>query len=46
MIGVASAFNGSTPAGLSRWITRDGGERIMEWTATPIVDILGRERLP
>ena len=43
-IGIASAFNGVDPQlRLSRWITQDGGERIMEWTATPIVDILGRE---
>ena len=45
-IGVASAFNGVEPQPrLSRWITHDGGERIMEWTATPIVDIFGRERV-
>ena len=45
-IGVASAFNGVDPQlRLSRWITQDGGERIMEWTATPIVDIFGRERV-
>ena len=45
-IGVASAFNGVDPQlRLSRWITHDGGERIMEWTATPIVDIFGRERV-
>jgi PAS domain S-box-containing protein len=45
-IGVASAFNGIDPQlRLSRWLTQDGGERIMEWTATPIVDILGRERV-
>jgi PAS domain S-box-containing protein len=45
-IGVASAFNGVDPQlRLSRWITHDGGERIMEWTATLIVDILGRERV-
>ena len=41
-IGVASAFNGVDSQLRSRWITHDGGERIMEWTATPIVDILGR----
>jgi PAS domain S-box-containing protein len=45
-IGVASAFNGVDPQlRLSRWITQDGSVRIMEWTATPIVDILGRERV-
>jgi len=45
-IGIASAFNGVDPQlRLSRWIAHDGGERIMEWTATPIVDILGRERV-
>ncbi|HWL33590.1 MAG TPA: PAS domain S-box protein [Gaiellaceae bacterium] len=45
-IGVASAFNGVDPQlRLSRWVTRDGGERVIEWTATPIVDILGRERV-
>jgi PAS domain S-box-containing protein len=45
-IGVASAFNGVDPQlRLSRWMTHDGGERIMEWTATPIVDISGRERV-
>ena len=45
-IGVASAFNGVDPhLRLSRWLTRAGDERILEWTATPIVDILGRERV-
>jgi PAS domain S-box-containing protein len=45
-IGVASAFNGVDPQlRLSRWVTRGGGERVVEWTATPIVDILGRERV-
>ena len=45
-IGVASAFNGVEPQlRLSRWVTHDGGERVMEWTATPIVDMLGRERV-
>ncbi len=45
-IGVASAFNGVDPQlRLSRWVTHDGGERVMEWTATPIVDMLGRERV-
>ena len=45
-IGVASAFNGVDPQlRLSRWVTRKGEQRIVEWTATPIVDILGRERV-
>ena len=45
-IGVGSAFNGVDPQlRLSRWITRDGTVRVVEWTATPIVDILGRERV-
>ena len=45
-IGVASAFNGVDPQlRLSRWVTRTGGVRVVEWTATPIVDILGRERV-
>ena len=45
-IGVASAFNGVDPQlRLSRWVTREGGVRVVEWTATPIVDILGRERV-
>ena len=45
-IGVASASNGVDPhLRLSRWLTRAGDERILEWTATPIVDILGRERV-
>ena len=45
-IGVASAFNGVDPQlRLSRWVTRKGRQRIIEWTATPIVDIVGRERV-
>ncbi len=45
-IGVGSAFNGVDPQlRLSRWITRAGAVRVVEWTATPIVDILGRERV-
>ena len=45
-IGVASAFNGVDPQlRLSRWVTREGDQRIIEWTATPILDILGRERV-
>ena len=45
-IGVASAFNGVDPQlRLSRWVTRTGGVRVVEWTATPIVDVLGRERV-
>ena len=45
-IGVASAFNGVDPhLRLSRWVTREGRVRVVEWTATPIVDILGRERV-
>ncbi len=45
-IGVASAFNGVDPQlRLSRWVTREGRQRIVEWTATPIVDIGGRERV-
>ncbi len=44
-IGIASAFNGVDPQlRLSRWVTRKGEQRIVEWTATPIVDISGRER--
>ena len=45
-IGVASAFNGVDPQlRLSRWVTREGDIRVVEWTATPIVDILGREHV-
>jgi PAS domain S-box-containing protein len=42
-IGVTSAFNGAKPTErLSHWRTRDGGERAIAWTATPIVDGEGR----
>jgi PAS domain S-box-containing protein len=42
-IGVTSAFNGAKPAErLSHWCTRDGGQRVIAWTATPIVDGEGR----
>ena len=42
-IGVTSAFNGAKPAErLSHWCTRDGGRRVIAWTATPIVDGEGR----
>ena len=45
-IGVASAFNGVDPQPrLSRWVTREGDIRVIAWTATPIVDILGREQV-
>ena len=42
-LGVAAAFNGAKPTELiSHWCTRDGGERVIAWTATPIVDAEGR----
>ena len=42
-IGVAAAFNGAKPTErISHWCTRDGGERMIAWTATPIVDSEGR----
>ncbi|MGI9111214.1 MAG: PAS domain S-box protein [Gaiellaceae bacterium] len=42
-LGVASAFNGVEPAErISHWCTREGGERAIAWTATPIVDSEGR----
>ena len=41
--GVAAAFNGAKPTErISHWCTRDGGERVIAWTATPIVDSEGR----
>ncbi|MBA2297579.1 MAG: PAS domain S-box protein, partial [Actinobacteria bacterium] len=42
-LGVASAFNGVEPAErISHWCTRAGGERVIAWTATPIIDGEGR----
>ena len=42
-LGIASAFNGVDPAErISRWCTRSGDERVIAWTATPIVDGEGR----
>ena len=42
-LSVASAFNGAKPTErISHWCTRDGGERVIAWTATPIVDREGR----
>ena len=42
-LGLASAFNGAKAAEqISHWCTRDGGERVVAWTATPIVDGEGR----
>lgn len=42
-LGIASAFNGVDPAErVSHWCTRAGGERVIAWTATPIVDGEGR----
>ena len=42
-LGVAAAFNGAKPTErISHWCTRDGGERVIAWTATPIVDGEGR----
>ncbi len=42
-LGVAAAFNGAEPTErISHWCTRDGGERMIAWTATPIVDGEGR----
>ena len=41
--GVAAAFNGAKPTErISHWCTRDEGERVIAWTATPIVDSEGR----
>jgi PAS domain S-box-containing protein len=42
-IGISAAFAGSEPEEqVSRWRTRNDGERIIAWTATPIVDLTGR----
>ena len=42
-LGVASAFNGVASAErVSHWCTRDGNQRSISWTATPIVDGDGR----
>ena len=42
-LGVAAAFDGAEPTErISHWCTRDGGERVIAWTATPIVDGEGR----
>ena len=42
--GIAAAFGGAEPVEhVSRWLTRDGEERVIVWTATPIVDLSGRE---
>ena len=42
-VGVAAAFAGAEPVErVSRWRTRAGGERIIAWTATPIIDMSGR----
>ena len=40
---IAAAFNGAKPTErISHWRTRDGDERVIAWTATPIVDGEGR----
>ena len=42
-LGLAAAFNGAEPTErISHWCTREGGERVIAWTATPIVDGEGR----
>jgi PAS domain S-box-containing protein len=42
-LGVASAFNGvASSERISHWRTRNGSERVISWTATPIVDGEGR----
>ena len=41
-LGVAAAFAGAAPEErVSRWRTRTGDERVIAWTATPIVDMSG-----
>ena len=43
---IAGAANGVPQAEReSRWLTRDGGERIVAWTATPITDPSGDARV-
>jgi PAS domain S-box-containing protein len=43
---IAGAANGVPQAEReSRWLTRDGGERTVAWTATPITDTSGRARV-
>jgi PAS domain S-box-containing protein len=43
-LGVAAAFAGDEATErLSLWRTRDGSERAISWTATPIIDLTGRE---
>lgn len=42
-VGITSAFDGAKPTErISHWSTRDGGQRVVAWTATPIVDGEGR----